>query len=119
MDEFGWRRFFVELSSLLDSCQAQIGLASENFANYVVERLESGLRNVSMINETLTIACEPENELGDEEERVICGYQEMAEELCSSIRSLLCYWDSYIDELGYVYVCSVWIPSQCNTQTRH
>ena len=108
MDEFGWRRFFVELSSLLDSCQAQIGLASENFANYVVERLESGLRNVSMINETLTIACEPENELGDEEERVICGYQEMAEELCSSIRSLLCYWDSYIDELGSMSTSAVY-----------
>lgn len=100
MDEFGWSRFFEVLSRVLNSCQTQIGVASERYARYIVERLENGLRNISMITETLSIAHEPENDLESEEERVLSQYHEMAEELCTCIRSLLCYWDSYSDELG-------------------
>jgi len=98
MDEFGWGRFFLELSRVINSSENHIG-ANERFARYIIERLENGLRNVYAVNEILTIGCEPENELEPEEEEVICRYKRMTDELSSCVLSLLCYWDTYLDEL--------------------
>ena len=88
MDEFGWNIFFLELRRVLESCQFQMEVDSERYANYIVERLESWLRNVYTINEIFTIGCEPENELDPEEEAGISRYKAMTDELSSCILSL-------------------------------
>ena len=104
MEDFGWNLFLSKLSHLFVSCEAQIGVASETYANYIIEKLEYGLRNVYLINERLTIVCEPENELEPEQEEVFLRYREMTDELVSCMLSLLCYWDTYLDSLGSMSV---------------
>ena len=89
MDGFGWNRLFEELGRVIDSCESQIGVANENYVNYIIDRLETGLRNVTVISETLSIACEPENELQTEEEEIISRYRGMTDDLSTCIRSLL------------------------------
>ena len=90
--------------SLFDSCERQIGVASEAYSNYIIEKLEYGLRNVYLVNERLAVACEPETELEPEEEEVFLRYREMTDELISCMLSLLCYWDTYLDDLGSMSV---------------
>ncbi len=100
MDEFGWGTFFEELANVFLSCYTQIGsIPNERFVNYIIEKLENGLRNVESIHETLSIGSEPENELEPSEEEVIIRYERFMNEVCSVIRFLLSYWDLYLIEL--------------------
>ncbi len=73
MEHFGWSRFFIEVGEVFDSCQNQIGTANQSFVNYIIERLENGLRNLDPISETLCMALEPENELEVEQDTVTSG----------------------------------------------
>ena len=95
-----WCNFFSELNRLFDSCQNQIGVANERYVNYAIERLEHGFRSVSIINEKFCIACEPQSELEPDEEEILLRYKHMTDELSTCILSLLCYWDTYLDQLG-------------------
>ncbi len=117
MEHFGWSTFFIEVGEVFDSChcQNQIGTANQSFVNYIIERLENGLRNLDPISETLCMALEPENELEVEEQEVISTYREMVDELASCIRSLLCYWDTYLDELGSMSAVSMYRASVTRT----
>jgi len=100
LNTFGWTRFFVELSSVLDSSQTQLGVANETYTRYVIERLENGLRCVTSIADTLSVTSESEEQqVGSPEEEVVLRYREITNELSSCIRSLLCYWDLYLDQL--------------------
>ena len=93
MDGFYWSRFFDELERVIDSCYTQIGRANESYVTYmyIVEKLESGLRNINVIHEMLSVANQPEDELQAEVSWMIWPL--------NCIRLLLCYWDVYLSEL--------------------
>ena len=118
MESFGWSRFFVEVGRVLDSCQNQIGTANQSYTHYIIERLENALRNVDAISERLSIALDPENELEAVEQEVISRYLEMVDELASCIRSLLCYWDTYLDEILSMSTVSRYRASVTHTGNR-
>ena len=52
----GWRRFFDELHRVISDSDRQIGVANEGYVHIVIEKLETGLRSVNSIQETLSDA---------------------------------------------------------------
>ena len=50
---WGWERFFGELDAFMRLAERQEGTANGSFAEYVVERLETCMRNVSVLVNTL------------------------------------------------------------------
>ena len=96
MEAFGWTSFFEELENVINSCEPQIGTASDRFVEYITQKLEFGLRNVQRIQQILQIAIEPESELQPEE--VVTKYLELTTNLKSCILTLLSYWDVYLEK---------------------
>ena len=60
----GWSRFFEELGRVISESQRQLGIANEEFVEYIVNKLETGLRNINSILEVLRNG---EEELGGQE----------------------------------------------------
>ena len=93
----GWSRFFDELSRVIADSQRQLGRANEEFVEYIVHKLETGLRNVISILEVLRTAQE---ELpGGEEREIVTSYCSDISELISALRELLADWSLYQDRL--------------------
>ena len=46
-----WERYFSELSAFLTGAERQLGLANDNFSEYVVDRLELFIVNISSLAE--------------------------------------------------------------------
>ena len=46
-----WERYFNELSAFLTGAERQLGLANDNFSEYVVDRLELFIVNISSLAE--------------------------------------------------------------------
>ena len=108
----------MEVGRVLDYRQNQIGTANQSYTHYIIERLENALRNVDAISDRLSIALDPENELEAVEQEVISRYLEMVDELASCIRSLLCYWDTYLDEILSMSTVSRYRASVTHTGNR-
>ena len=93
----GWSRFFEELGRVISESQRQLGIANEEFVEYIVDKLEIGLRNINSILEVLRNGQE---ELPEEEEREIAAsYCRSISELISCLQTILSDWYMYQDTL--------------------
>ena len=91
----GWSRFFEEVGRVISESQRQLGIANEEFVEYIVEKLETGLRN---LNSILEVFRNGEEELLEEEEREIAAsYRRDISELISSVQTILSDWNVYQD----------------------
>jgi len=90
---WGWERFFGELGAFMRLAELQEGTANESFAEYVVERLETCIRNVSVLVEHLRAAT-------DNQEAAITAtrYSALLAQLCECLQRLSLEWESYLDQ---------------------
>ena len=50
---WGWERFFGEVLQFLETCKRQSGIANQQLAEHVVERLEICIGNISGLRDTI------------------------------------------------------------------
>lgn len=98
-----WTRFFTELASLLTSCERRYGLASEQYAEYAMERLSQSCRSKPHAQldqvlfqslpglQVLADSTETEGELGNVHADIL--------QLLQIVRASLQQWQEYIDVL--------------------
>ena len=79
----GWSRFFEELRRIIAESHQQIGVANEGYVQYIIEKLETGLRSVNSIQEILV------NELEGEEREIAANYSRRIAELTTCILLLI------------------------------
>ena len=95
----GWGRFFEELRRIIAESHQQIGVANEGYVQYIVEKLETGLRSLNSIQEILVNG---EHELEAEEREIAANYSRRIAELATCIQTVLSYWHLYQDRLDSV-----------------
>ena len=94
-----WTRYFNELASFLDNCERQMGIANEDFAEYVVERLGIAIVNVSAITEHMCAQMQGSDTLSSSEHvQVGARYCQHLNELVELLRLLLRQWQDYQDD---------------------
>ena len=86
-----WERYFSELSAFLTGAERQLGFANDNFSEYVVDRLELFIVNISSLAEHF--------QLHSNEETAVIGawYSSHLNELVVCLRSLLGQWLDYLN----------------------
>ena len=92
----GWTRFFEELHRVISDSHHQIGVANEGYVQYIIERLETGLRNIHSIHSILSNG---EQELEPENREIANDYSRNIGELAGCIQTMLSYWHLYHDQL--------------------
>ena len=95
----GWSRFFEELRRIIAESHQQIGVANEGYVQYIIEKLETGLRSVNSIKEILVNG---EHELEGEEREIAANYSRRIAEVATCIQTMLSYWHLYQDRLDSV-----------------
>ena len=102
MPEFqlwGWNSCFDEITKFLHESGIQFGNCTENYANYVVERLEICITNIFHLKDHL------ENGLLlvlPEDHDIVTGYKDNMDDLVMYLRSLSEEWHRYIVATEYV-----------------
>ena len=76
----GWSRFFEELRRIIAESHQQIGVANEGYAQYIIEKLETGLMSVNSIQEIL---------VNGEEREIAANYSRRIAELATCILLLI------------------------------
>ena len=92
----GWSRFFEELHGLISDSHRQIGVANEAYVEFIIDKLDTALRSVRSILETLRDA---EQELEPAETEIATTYSRRIAELITCIQTMLSYWYLYQDRL--------------------
>ena len=76
----------------------EYGTANESYSHYAIERLAICVQAVSNVREHLRQATEAS--LSDAETAVVMRYVQDLSELVSSIRDLVGYWETYLDQIN-------------------
>lgn len=92
----GWSRFFEELHGLISDSHRQIGVANEVYVEFIIDKLDTALRSIHSIQETLRDA---EQELELAEAEIATTYSRRIAELTTCIQTMLSYWHLYQDRL--------------------
>ena len=95
---WGWEPFFEEILRTLRSIMREYGTANESYSHYAIERLAICVQAVSNVREHLRQATE--TSLSDPETAVVMRYVQDLSELVSSIRDLVGYWETYLDQIN-------------------
>ena len=93
---WGWEVLFQEVSATLRSIMRQYGTANEGYAHFAVERLGICVQAVSGVRQHLQAS---EANLSDADRAVVVRYVQDLEELASSVRELVGYWETYLDQI--------------------
>ena len=93
------RVMIKELRRIIAESHQQIGVANEGYVQYIIEKLETGLRSVNSIQEILVNG---EHELEGEEREIAANYSRRITELATCIQTMLSYWHLYQDRLDSV-----------------
>lgn len=86
---WGWESFFSELESFLRRANREIGSASYQYAEFVLERLSTCVHTLSNICEGISLDLEESEDLSE-----LCRSLEDVKSTCNS---LLAIWQSYMD----------------------
>ena len=89
----GWERFFEELTEFIRTCNRQSGTANQSFAEYALERIQTGIQSVSALLDRFESAT-PNS---DDESTVLERYSTSLGELRSCLRELSREWQEHID----------------------
>ncbi len=99
----GWRRFFDQLSSFLDSSSRQLESTSEEYCDFVQERLETATVTLIRIRHTLASARGrtgfQDIDFTADELQALSEYLSLVTELIGSIQSLSQQWEQRIDSV--------------------
>ena len=91
-------RFSEQLSSFLESSSRHVDGASEEYSEYVLERLEISVVGLTRMQQILAQAVSTESEDFTAGERVVLSeYLDIVTELSAVLRSLTQQWDERID----------------------
>ena len=96
---WGWETFFDEIGAFLRAAQAQYSTANESFSNYVVERLEVCIVNVSNLRHHLRNPLINGQQPNQEKLRILDHYSSLLSEMLTLLRSIATQWQAYIDQL--------------------
>ena len=99
MDEeiWGWQRFFSLLRSFLETSNRDMESANEAYSDYVLERLQHGIRNLRYISDILS---PPHGiELDASELVIVQEYVQLVGELVICMQELTQQWELHIDAL--------------------
>ena len=99
----GWERFFEELSSFLRFAERQEGTSNESFSEYVVERLETCIQNVSTLVDHLRASTNDQ-----EASTTAAHYSALLAELLQCLQRLS--HESYLDQCQLCVVTSYTVP---------
>ena len=94
---WGWESFFRQLRSLLETCGREIDGASEEFSDFVLERLQLSVRSLTDIREILTSS--PNVHFSATELQVVSEYVTTITQLLGILQSLSQQWEVHIDNL--------------------
>ena len=97
----GWSRVFDELHRVISDSHRQIGIANEEFVQYIIEKIETGLRGLNSIHQVIRNG---EQELLASGDREIASiYDRNVADLVTCLQSMLSYWHLHQDTSGTGY----------------
>lgn len=112
-DDFtwGWENFFENVEVFLISCNREIGSCSSEYANFVVERLESCVQVISYITNSMA-------HIDDESEEMVSLY-DTVRELLVKCYALVNIWQEVIDNIDSMIVSLLPSDGYAVSLTRH
>ena len=94
---WGWERFFTLIENLVFQSEQQRGTASEQYALYVIEKLEMSMSNLRLLLGHIDNSIDAGN-LEEEEQVVIQEYKGHLNYLLANLQTLLTEWRLYFDD---------------------
>lgn len=95
-----WESYFQEMHSFVSSLgYGRVTFANQSYTEYVMERLESCIRSISVILEYVEIMHDEEEELDEEEAQIILTYKDQFCQLLSYLRHIFAEWQAHFDHL--------------------
>ena len=91
---WGWERFFTELSSFLRTAERQMENVNQAFSEYVLERLQISVLNLSVLMDQLHSVAPSNTQQGS----VSAYYYSEIAELLVCVREIASQWERHIDE---------------------
>jgi len=92
---WGWETFFEEVGTFLRDAGRRFGNCTEEYAHYVVERLELCVQNISRLREHLEAHV---SNVQQQNRAVVRSYANEMERLLECLRSLSREWQKYVEE---------------------
>ena len=92
-----WERFFAELTSFLNSCERQHGLANEEFTEYVIENLSLSCQSVQALHARIREVASA-GDLG-REIGALRGLESKVKQLLEDLQYILQEWRDYSDTI--------------------
>ena len=91
---WGWERFFEELVQFLETCKRQSGIATEQLAEHLVERLEICIQSLNGLKDTIGEAIVSQQGSEDQLQCFTTCYRDVGA-LLESLQSVLREWQHY------------------------
>ena len=91
---WGWERFFEELVQFLETCKQQSGIATEQLAEHMVERLEISIQSMNRLKDTVGQAIITQQGSEDQLQCYTTYYRDVGA-LVESLQSVLREWQHY------------------------
>ena len=108
-----WSRFFHTLSRFIEGAERQYGVANQDFAEYVLERLELCIQTCSNLGDHML---SDSDQLEEEEVLLVIEHKETLFGLIECLRSLQQRWMEYRDILDASYSFQAEISYRPGTQ---
>lgn len=91
---WGWEQFFTRMQNFIVDADRHFEQSNEQYACYVIERMEVCLSNLRSIAELINTA-----NFSDIENQIVAEYKDLIAELIVVLESIALMWKAYYDKL--------------------